>query len=67
MELYIRSFKIISSFNDGREVTTKDEVAALEHLLETLLDDHGNVIEDLTQVNSETKIFEFVFYYLGIP
>ena len=56
MELYIRSFKIISSFNDGREVTTKDEVAAFEHLLETLLDDHGNVIEDLTQVNSLTEI-----------
>ena len=50
MELYIRSFKIISSFNDGREVTTREEVAAFEHLLETLLDDHANVIEDLTQV-----------------
>lgn len=49
MELYIRSFKIISSFNDGREVTTREEVAAFEHLLETLLDDHANVIEDLTQ------------------
>lgn len=49
MELYIRSFKIITSFNNGERLTTHDEVIAFENLLQVLLDDHSNVIEDLTQ------------------
>jgi hypothetical protein len=56
MELYIRAFKIIQAFNNGRMVTTKEEVIDFSHLLERLLDDHGNVIEDLTQVNQDFDI-----------
>ena len=50
MEQYIRSFKVISSFNDGRMVKKQDQVEDFTHLLEILLDDHGSVIDDLTQV-----------------
>ena len=50
MEQYIRSFKVISNFNDGRMVKTQDKVDDFTHLLEILLDEHGSVIDDLTQV-----------------
>ncbi|CAG5102855.1 Oidioi.mRNA.OKI2018_I69.chr1.g499.t1.cds [Oikopleura dioica] len=49
MEQYIRSFKVISNFNDGRMVKTQDKVDDFTHLLEILLDEHGSVIDDLTQ------------------
>jgi len=54
MEQYIRSFKIITSFNGGQRLTTQDEVLQFENLLQVLLDDHSNVIEDLTQVNENS-------------
>ena len=62
MEQYIRSFKVISSFNDGRMVKKQDQVEDFTHLLEILLDDHGSVIDDLTQVHFQLPNFPTVIY-----
>ena len=59
MEQYIRSFKVIASFNDGRMVKTQDQVKDFTHLLEILLDDHGSVIDDLTQVFLSASVLSY--------
>ena len=44
MELYIRSFKIISSYNGGKEIETMSEAHDFADLLEDLLNQHNTVI-----------------------
>jgi len=46
----MRSFKIITSFNGGKKIQTYEEVKVFEQLLERLLEDHGDVIDELTKV-----------------
>ena len=48
MELYKRSFYTVSDFNKGRKISTNAESEEFAFILETLLQDHGNVIEDLS-------------------
>lgn len=48
MELYIRSFKIITQFNDGQQVKTLDEAEEFSKMLEDLLNVHGTVIDALS-------------------
>ena len=48
MELYIRSFKIITSFKSGNEIETMEEARDFADLLEDLLNQHNTVISDLS-------------------
>jgi len=48
MELYIRSFKIITQFNDGKQLKNLDEAEEFSKMLEDLLNVHGTVIDALS-------------------
>lgn len=48
MELYQKSFYRVSEFNNGKKIINMDEGEEFSFILETFLDDHSNVIEDLS-------------------
>lgn len=48
MELYIRSFKIITQFNDGKQLKNLDEAEEFSKMLEDLLNVHGTVVDALS-------------------
>ena len=48
MELYIRSFKIITQFNEGKQLKNLDEAEEFSKMLEDLLNVHGTVIDALS-------------------
>lgn len=65
MELYMRSFKIITSFNGGKKIQTYEEVKVFEQLLERLLEDHGDVIDELTKGFAACYPHVFAHFYKG--
>jgi [3-methyl-2-oxobutanoate dehydrogenase (acetyl-transferring)] kinase len=56
MELYIRSFKIITSFKGGKEIETIEEARDFADLLEDLLNQHNTVISDLSTGFRESHV-----------
>jgi [3-methyl-2-oxobutanoate dehydrogenase (acetyl-transferring)] kinase len=65
MELYMRSFKIIKAFNNGEPIKTYDKVIDFSEVLERLMDDHGDVIEQLTKGFSQCYPHAVAHFYKG--
>lgn len=57
MELYMKSYKIISSFNNGKRILRMDEALEFTNVLEQRLAVHGNVIDKLSDGFRESHAF----------
>ena len=54
----MKSYKIISSFNNGKRIVRMDEALEFTNVLEERLAVHGNVIDKLSDG------FRYLFFYL---